>query len=72
MFVRLRKRERERERESVYVYVCTHGARCSLQRMAYKVTYRRLRLKRDYPEHPYNSNTHNRKVLYYPPNKCGI
>ena len=35
-----------------------------LQKLAYKVTYRRLRLKLDYPAHPYNSNTHNRKVLH--------
>jgi hypothetical protein len=34
-----------------------------LQRLAYKVTYRRLRLKLDYPQHPYNSNTHNRKMF---------
>jgi hypothetical protein len=27
------------------------------------VTYRRLRLKLDYPNHPYNSNTHNRKTF---------
>ena len=34
-----------------------------MQRLAYKVTYRRLRLKLDYPNHPYNANTHNRKTF---------
>lgn len=32
-------------------------------RLAYKVTYRRIRLKLDNPEHPLNSNTHNRKIF---------
>jgi hypothetical protein len=40
-----------------------HAAYGHLQRLAYKVTYRRLRLKLDYPNHPYNSNTHNRKTF---------
>ncbi len=40
-----------------------HVTSDNAQRLAYKVTYRRLRLKLDYPNHPYNSNTHNRKTF---------
>jgi hypothetical protein len=41
----------------------SHATNDDVQRLAYKVTYRRLRLKLDYPNHPYNSNTHGRKTF---------